>query len=108
MSCTVLFVMNLLLGMILSFYGSVNVVVSSLVIVATGALLYVTDTVKLKDGYKASIFCLFTIGGVLEFILSLVAPNRIENNWWLALVVVLIAFEAILLIVTNTLSNKIN
>lgn len=105
LSCLVLLVVNLLFGAILSFYGGFNVVLSSMVIVATGILLYLTDTIHLKDGYKISLMLLFTIAGALELILSLFAPNQVVDNWWLILVIGLLAVEVIILIITNTVSN---
>ena len=79
---------------------------SSTVIVVTGILLYITAIINLKDGYKVSLMILFAIAGALEFILSLIAPNRIIDNWWLILVV-LMSIEVIVLILTNTVSNRI-
>ena len=106
LSSCVLLVANLLLGAIISYYGGYNLAVSSVVIVATGLLLYLTDTIHLKDGYKISMLFLFTFVGVLEFIFSLVAPNRFTDNWWLVLVIGLIAIEVILLVITNSVSKK--
>lgn len=102
-----LLVANLLCGAILSFYGGYNVAFSSTVIVVTGILLYITAIINLKDGYKVSLMILFAIAGALEFILSLIAPNRIIDNWWLILVIVLMSIEVIVLILTNTVSNRI-
>ena len=107
LSCTILLIANLLFGAILSSYGRCNVALSSSVILVTGILLFLTDTINLEDGYKVSLMLLFAIVGVLEFILSLIAPNRFTDNWWLILVIGLMAAEAILLIITNTVSNKI-
>ena len=106
LSSCVLLVANLLLGAIISYYGGYNLAVSSVVIVATCLLLYLTDTIHLKDGYKISMLFLFTFVGVLEFIFSLVAPNRFTDNWWLVLVIGLIAIEVILLVITNSVSKK--
>lgn len=107
LSCMVLLIANLLFGAILSFYGEFNVAISSVVIVVTGLLLYLTDIIRLKDGYKISLMLIFAVGGLLEFVLSLIAPNRLIDNWWLILVIGLMVAEAILLIITNTVSNKI-
>lgn len=107
LSCTILLIANLLFGAILSFYGGSNVAMSSAVIVVTGVLLYLTDSINLKDGYKVSLMLLFLIVGALEFFLSLIAPNRFTDNWWLILVIALMAMEAIVLLVTNIVSNKI-
>lgn len=107
MSNAVLLAMNLLFWFILSSYANFNVAVSSAVIVCTGLLLYITNVIRLKDAYRISLMLLIAIGGVIEFILSLVAPNRFEDNWWLIVVIALMAFEAILLIITHTISNKV-
>ncbi len=107
LSSIVLLVANLLFGLILSFYGGCNVAMSSFVIVGTGLLLYLIHSINLKDGYKVSLTFLFTIVGCLEFVLSLIAPNRFTDNWWLIIVILLMVFEAIMLIVTSAISNKI-
>lgn len=99
--------MNLLFGVIISLYGGFNVAVSSVVIVVTGLLIYLTDTIRLKDGYKISLMLLFTGVGLLEFVLSFLAPNCFTDNWWLILVIGLMAAEIILLIITSTVSKKI-
>jgi len=107
LSSIVLLIANLLFGLILSFYGGYNVAMSSLVILGTGTLLYLTHTINLKDGYKVSLTILFAIAGCFEFFLSLIAPNRFTDNWWLIIVILLMVFEAIMLIVTSAISNKI-
>lgn len=107
LSCTLLLIANLLCGAILSFYGGCNVAFSSAVIIVTGILLFLTDTINLKDGYKVSLMLLYTIAGALEFILSLIAPNRITDNWWLIFVITLITVEVLLLVITNLFSHKV-
>lgn len=106
-SSVVLFVANLLCYAVLSGYGGYNAALSSGVIVITGILLYLTDTICLKDGFKASLLPLFAVGGIIKFALSLLAPNRFEDNWWLLVVIGMMAMEAVLLIVMNTVSNRV-
>lgn len=106
-SCAILLAMNLLFAAILSCYGGYAVAVSSFVIVATGGLLYAIDLIKLKDAYKVSLTVLFSVVGCIEFILSLFSPNHLEDNWWLIAVIGLLAVEAIILVITNTVSHKI-
>lgn len=107
LSSVVLLIVNLLFWAIHSFYGGYNAVISSVVIAVTGLLLYLTDSINLRDGYKVSLLLIFSVVGLIEFILSLIAPNRLTDNWWLILVIGLMAAEAILLIITNTVSNKV-
>lgn len=107
LSSSILFIVNLLFGAILSSYGAFNIIISSIVILTTGVLLYVTDSIRLKDGFKVSLMLLFSMGGVIEFILSLVAPNRLTDNWEVIIILLFITFEAIMLIVTNTITHKV-
>lgn len=107
LSCLILLATNLLFWAILSSFGGYNAAIGSAVIVATGLLLLLTDTINLKDAYKVSLMLLFALCGVLEYILALVAPNRLTDNWWLIVVIALLAFEVISLIITNTVSKKI-
>lgn len=98
--------MNLLFWIILSFYGGYNYLISSSVIVITGAMLYILDSISLKDAFKVSLSIMYALAGLLEFVLSLIAPNRFVDNWWLIIIIFLMAIEVILLIVTNRVSNK--
>lgn len=106
LSCAILLVANLLFGALISFYGWCNVAMSSAVILVTGMLLYLTDTIYLKEAFKVSLIVMFVIAGALEFVFSLIAPNRFTDNWWLILVIFLLAVEVITLIITNTISKK--
>lgn len=108
LSSAILLVTNLVIGAILSFYGWCNVAMSSGVIAVTGMLLYLTDTVHLKDAFKVSLMVLYIISGAIELVLSLIAPNRFTDNWWLILVILLMIVEVILLIIANTVSKKSN
>ena len=107
LSGLVLLLINVLLGLILSSFDRCHVVISSVVIMVTTLLLYLTTVIQLKDGYKISLALLFLIAGVFEYVLALYAPNQFKDNWWLIVVVLFMAFEIILLIVTNTISKKI-
>ena len=103
----VLLLMNVLFGLILSSFGWFNVLISSIVIVITTLLLYLITIIQLKNAYRISFCLLFVVAGVLEYFLALFAPAKFKDNWWLVIVVLLMALETILLIVTNTISKKI-
>lgn len=103
----ILLTANLLFGLILSSFDNFNVCVSSAVIVVSTLLLLLTNAICLKDGYKVSLLCLFSVLGIVEYTLSLFAPNKFTDNWWLISVIVLIVIEAILLLITNTISKSI-
>lgn len=107
LSCAVLLTTNLLCGAILSSYGGCNLALSSAVIIVSAVLLYLVDAINIKDGYKVSLMLLFITIGFLEFILSLMAPNHVADNWWLIVVIALMAIQAITLIITRSVSNRL-
>lgn len=107
LTCAVLLTANLLCGAILSSYNGCNLALSSAVIIVSAVLLYLVDSISIKDGYKVSLMLLFITIGLLEFILSLMAPNQVADNWWLIVVITLMAIQAITLIITRSISSKL-
>lgn len=102
-----LLVMNLLFGAILSIYESFNITISSGVITINTVILYLTNCIKLKDGFKISISILFTLLGIVGYLLSLFASRSFEDNWYLLLTIFIMGFETMVLFVTYVVSNKI-
>ena len=103
----ILLVANLLFGLILPSYEVFNLFVSSLVIVATTALLFCLNVITLKDGLKISLYVLFTILGCIEFVLSLFSSKTFENNWFLLVIILSFTVQSIILLITNRVSIKI-
>ena len=102
-----LIILNLLLGLLLSFYGWINVTASSLVVVVVVALLLVVNEVTLKDGFKAALTILFALAGLLQYIIACFMPNRWEDNWGLIVIVILVVLQAFLLMACHIVSCKI-
>lgn len=103
----ILFVTNLLFGLVLSSYEAFNLIVSSLVIVSTTALLFCLNVLTLKDGFKISLYVLFSILGGVEFVLSLFSSKTFENNWFLLVIVLSFAMQSIILLITRKVSIKL-
>ena len=103
----ILLLTNILLGAILSVYPPVNVLVNSLVIIATTTLLFFVWSMTLRDGFRIPLSFLFVSCGIVEFILGQFAPKDIQNNWFLAAVVLMIALEAIALSIAKVVSDKV-
>lgn len=102
-----LLVMNLLFGAILSIYESFNITISSGVIAINTVILYLTNCVQLKDGFKIPLSLLFALLGIVGYLLSLFASRSFEDNWYLLLTIFIMGFEAMILFVTYVVSNKI-
>lgn len=105
---SILVVVNLLLGLVISAYGCVNLVASTVILVLTTAvLLLVNGRMSLKYGYVVSLNILIPIIGLIQYLIAVFMPSRFSNNWGLITLLVLIAIEAILLVATNSISTKI-
>mgnify|MGYP007032552624 CR=1 FL=1 len=104
----ILLVMNLLFGAVLSIYESFNITISSGVIAINTVVLYLTNCIQLKDGFKIPLSLLFSLLGIVGYLFSLFASRLFENNWYLLLTILLLGFEAIVLFITYVVSNKIN
>lgn len=105
---TILILINLVLGLIISAYDSFNLTVSTTVIVLTViALLAINGRVKLKDGFKVSLNIIIPIIGIIQYLFALFMPNHFNDNWGLITIILLVVTEVILLISANSISTKI-
>ncbi|MDR1747223.1 MAG: hypothetical protein LBR49_08140 [Tannerella sp.] len=103
----ILLVANLLFGSMLSAYLAFNMGINCGVIIANTVLLYFLCCITLKDAFRISLSFLFSFLGFVEFILGLLAPQRYEDNGYLVAVILIVAFEAIVLVITNLVSKNI-
>lgn len=107
-TCAALFVVNLLIGLLLSSYEWFNVLLSSGIIIFSGVLMLLIGMLPLKDGFKSSLYIVYPIIGFVELILSLFSPYRITDNWVLIVITLIVVFQLILLFIANVISNKLN
>lgn len=102
----ILLVVNGLFGLIISAYQSTNVYLNSVVILLGGIVLWAVTSTQLKDAYKISLTSLFVIVGIIEFVLGLFAPTEWSNNWFVILLIAVLAVENIIILLTNFVTNK--
>ena len=102
----ILFVVNALIGLLIAAYQPTNVYLNSAVILLGGIILWIISSTHLKDAFKISLTSLFTIVGLIEYILGFFAPNEWSNNWFVILVMVILAIEVIVVLMTNYVTNK--
>jgi hypothetical protein len=101
------FIANLLLGMVIHPYSGFNVFLNSCVIALNTLLIYVVSIITLKDAFKISLSLIYLCLGIVEYILGFFASSKLENNWYLIIIIVLATFEAVILAMTNGVT-KIN
>ena len=104
----ILLIVNGLIGFIITAYQPTNVYLNSAVILLNGILLWLVSSTQLKDAFKISLTSLFAIVGGLEYVLGFFAPAGWSNNWFVILVIAIIAIEVIFVLITNyvTTINK--
>ena len=101
-------ILNLLIGLIVSAYGGVNIAVTTMIIILTTVIILgVNCSMRLKDGFKVSLNFIIPVIGLIEYFFALFMPNRFTDNWCLIVILILLAFEVIILIGTKSISNKI-
>lgn len=103
-----LIAVNLLAGVILSRYHLFNVATTSVVILLTGCLNFIASTIPLKDAYRVAHYYLFSLLGIVMFLLMLFSPHQLKDNWWVVVSIIIVAMESIELYVTYKISNYQN
>lgn len=104
---TILFAANGLFGLLLSGYEDFNLVFTSIVIAVTTLLLYLLQTITLKDGLVPGLGFMFALFGIVGYILGLISPSEVQDNGYVIASVVLLAIEAISLIMCHITSKSI-
>lgn len=98
---------NLAFGLVLDSYDLFNLLMSSGAIIFTTIILMSIELIKMKDGFKVPLYVINSFCGIIEYIIALVAKNDMSNNWFYVLLIVIVAFQLVLLTATNVTSKKI-
>ena len=100
-------VVNLLIGLIVTAYGSANIAVTTAVIALTTVVLWaVNSRMRLSAGYRVSLCLTVPVIGAVQYFMGLFMPSRFSDNWALIALIITVAVEAVLLIAANSASNK--
>ncbi|MBP3741257.1 MAG: hypothetical protein J6I41_09085 [Bacteroidales bacterium] len=99
-------VVNILAGLLLSSYHTFNMLATSLVIVLTTTLMYITEYITMKDAFRVSLPFVFAFLGLVMFLLMLFSKHQLQDNWCVAVSLVLLLIEALTLFITHRVSTK--
>ena len=102
---TILLVVNLLAGLMLSGFKPFNVTFTSVIIILTGALIYLLRSIPMKDAFVISLSFLFVFIGLIEYILGVLSPESFKNNGFLLGTICLLALECIVLTICSITSK---
>ena len=101
----ILISINSIIGLIFTNYSSFNWLVSDLIILINILFLFLFSNSKISDGFKFSIPFIYVITGLTTFILSINLEKKIENNFILSSILILVSVQIILFIITNSLKT---
>ena len=104
----VIAILNLLVGMIVTSYAVINITVTTAIILLTIIIMLdVNGCMHLRDGFKVSLNFLIPMLGIIQYFFALFMPHRIQDNWYLITILIILAFEVIILISAKFISKKI-
>ena len=104
--CLVFVILNSIIGLIFSFYPSVNWLTANIVIIINTALLNQLVKSNINDAFKVSLSFIFPVMGLITFILSLFMPEKIEDNLMFASMLIIFTFQLVLYIIAYLLKNN--
>lgn len=99
---------NIAFGFVLDSFDTFNVIFSSGAIVTTTIIHLLVNYIKMKDAFKVSLYLINVICGLIEYIIGLVVERNMPNNWYYVVLIIVLAFQSVLLTATNITSKKIS
>ena len=102
----ILLLANIAFGVVLDAFEKFNLIFSSGIIVYTIIVLLATSIIKMKDAFRVSLLLINVICGVIGYSIGLIVEQRVTDNWCLILLILIVAFQLILLATANSVSKK--
>ena len=97
---------NCFAGLVMSDYQWANVGITSAVIIANYLLIMLVCKFEQKDAFKISLSFLFILMAICEFVLGCLAPIKLESNYYLMAIVVLLVIQILMCLLTNLISKN--
>ena len=92
----------------MSKYALFNVCLNSIVVVITTILITLLGRISLSTAYRISLSFLFGFIGIIECICGFFSKSTIADNWVIVVNLILLVIQVLILIVTSTVTLKIN
>lgn len=107
-SFIVLLVVNILIGVLLSCYPLFNMILNCIVLCVAIAVTYWSNIKSILLAFQTSLAFIIPIITLVEFILGLLSPARIQDNWYIIAIICCMAFEFLLIyaIIRISKTNK--
>lgn len=102
----VLLLFNTLIGIIFSSYPQYNYLMTDLSIILSTALICLSVSSRLDDGYKIGLTWIFSFTGFARVICCIAMPQNSENNVFLMIVCGILLVEILCLAIPILLTLK--
>ena len=102
----VTFTVNLLVGLLLSFYPWQNMLFTSLAILVNTLLMALLFALGAESTHRLSVGMIFGVIGLFEYFSGLFAPVHFKDNWWHITIIMLTAEQVILTFLTLHYTKK--
>ena len=99
-------ILNILIGLICSSLSWVNISASSVAILLNTALAYFVFGDNVKTPFKISLMFIIPIITIIEYLIVLFMPNKLENNYALIIILILLFLESIIYLTIKKVSTK--
>lgn len=94
-----LILLNVLIGYLIPSIGQNTMIVSSAVVFTTFLLIFITQAINIKDGYKTSLPFLFVFNGIIEYVLSFFINDELRNDGFFLAIIILFVIQSLILII---------
>ncbi len=103
---SILLLLNVLFGLMLSSYSTFNWLLNSGIIIVSVVMLYIVSSMELNDGFRVSFNCLFPMFTLIELICGCLAAERFNDNYYLIAIILLVLLQVVMLVSAGYLSTK--
>lgn len=100
-------IVNIAAGLLLSSYHTFNMLATSAIVILTAILMYMTESITMKDAFRVSLPIIFATLGIVMFLLMLFSKPQLHDNWRVIVSLVILLIEVVILFVTNIISQHI-
>lgn len=97
--------MSIILTFFIEPYSTAAMFQGCAVALVGAVMLMLAHRSKLSDAFHYSLISIFALATIVEWILSFFAPSKLTNSWFVIMALAIFVFEAILLVVSNVISN---
>ncbi len=81
---------------------------STLILIITFILVLVSQSSNMRDGFRVSLIFLLLFIGFVQYVLALIMPDYIKDNWVLITMLILFALSIISLVIGKITSKHHN